>query len=70
MTTQTFDLYPNTGIALASDADNQYHSMAFDLNGGYSAAKVNKADIPKGYDIIQFGNFYHLDALHQNWKTR
>ena len=65
---KTYDLYPNTGIALQSDADLQYHSMAYDLNRGYATAKVSKADIPADYDIIKDGNFYYLDALHQRWK--
>ena len=56
-------LFENSRIALVADTSQCHESMAFNLNRGYSSAKVEKSEIPKDYEVFD-KNLYHLEVLH------
>jgi len=57
-------LFENAKIALIANTSAIHESMAYDLNGGYSSAKVAKSEIPRDYEVFD-KNLYHLEVLHQ-----
>lgn len=56
-------LFENAQIALIADLSLIHESMAYDLNQGYSIAKVEKTEIPEDYEVFD-KNLYHLEILH------
>ena len=56
-------LFENSRIALVADTSQYHESMAYDLNGGYSSARVKKSEIPEDYEVFD-KNLYHLEVLH------
>ena len=63
-----FLLFSNAKIALIADTSQHHESMAYDLNQGYSSAKVSRDQVPTDYDIFREGNLYQLEVMHNNWR--
>jgi len=62
-------LFENSRIALVADTSQFHESMAYDLNQGYSSAKVEKSEIPEDYEIFE-RNLYHIEVLHQRYRRK
>ena len=65
-----FLLFSNAKIALVAETSQHHESMAFDLNQGYSSAKVSRDQVPSDYDIFREGNLYQLEVMHNNWSGK
>ena len=59
-------IFETAKIALIANTSQHHEMLAYDLNGGYSEMKVEKSDIPKGYEVFD-KNLYHLDII---WKQQ
>ena len=62
-----FLLFSNAKIALIAHTSQHHESMAFDLNQGYSSAKVSRDQVPDDYEVFE-SNLYHLEVMHNKWS--